>query len=106
MYKLSNSRDHDRQMVMPRTWNIAEARSHFSEIVRRASEEPQLIVSRTQPVAAIVSTADLAELNEHRRQRQSTTLAARLAEIRVICEQEDYQLPVVRRRDRRNPLTR
>ena len=40
------------------SWNIAQAKQRFSEVVRQAAEEPQLIYNRDHLVAAVIDAED------------------------------------------------
>jgi prevent-host-death family protein len=42
-------------------WNIAQAKQHFSDVVKQAATEPQIIYNRNTPVAAMIAAEDLAE---------------------------------------------
>ena len=37
------------------TWSVAEAMSHFSEVIERASDRPQTITKNGKPVSIVVS---------------------------------------------------
>ena len=70
-------------------WNIAQAKQHFSEVVKQATTEPQLIYNRNQPVAALISADDYAAFEEWRRTpTKPRTLAEEFAEFRQILEEE------------------
>ena len=42
-------------------WNIAQAKQHFSDVVKQAAIEPQIIYNRNTPVAAMITAEELAE---------------------------------------------
>ena len=42
-------------------WNIAQAKQHFSDVVKQAANEPQIIYNRNTPVAALITAEELAE---------------------------------------------
>lgn len=42
-------------------WNIAQAKQHFSEVVKQAAEELQLIYNRRQAVTAVVGAEEFAK---------------------------------------------
>ena len=42
-------------------WNIAQAKQNFSEVVKLAATEPQIIYNRNTPVAALIAAEELAE---------------------------------------------
>ncbi|HKH46858.1 MAG TPA: type II toxin-antitoxin system prevent-host-death family antitoxin [Thermoanaerobaculia bacterium] len=85
-------------------WKIAEAKQKFSELVNAAESEPQWIYNRDKLVAALVPAEDLREFLEWRRQKQGETLGDAFAELRRICEEEDYALVVSPRHERPNPF--
>ena len=74
-------------------WTIARARQHLPALLGAAAHEPQRVYKRDQHVATVVSADVVAE--------KAPSLADALAELRRLCEQEEYELPAVRRRDRR-----
>lgn len=39
----------------PTSWSIADAKARFSEVVQRASSEPQMITRNGKPAAVLVS---------------------------------------------------
>lgn len=53
-------------------WNIAQAKQHFSDVVKQAAIEPQIIYNRNTPVAAMI-TAE--ELEEYRTLKAASTPA-------------------------------
>ncbi len=82
-------------------WSVANAKQRLSEVIRKASDTPQWIFSRDRPVAVVVSPKVFEELSEsNARQRRAITDA--FAELRTICEEEDYILEAPLRRDRSN----
>ncbi len=81
------------------SWHIGAAKQQFSEVVRRAQTEPQMIYNRDQLVAAIVNP-DLLETVEKRQRQSARTLADLFAEFRAVCVGEDYELQVGERRNR------
>ena len=85
-------------------WNIAQAKQHFSEMVKQAAAEPQLIYNRNQPVAAVIGAADYAAFEEWRKIRsKSRTLAEEFAEFRQLLQEEGYEeLPQPARTTRTN----
>ena len=84
------------------SWGIGEAKRWFSEVVRRSGTEPQKIYNRDRLVAAVVSP-DLLDSVQNLRKKQSTcSLAEDFSEIREICTEENYNLEIGKRQDRRN----
>ncbi len=85
-------------------WTTTEAKQHFSDVVRRASREPQIIVSRGRPVATVIGADELDALLAWRAGRTARPLGETLAEAGHICEEEGYSLKLPERADRPNPL--
>lgn len=85
-------------------WKIAEAKQRLSEVIRAAREEPQLIFNRERLVAAVIEPGDLPELMAKRREGGRRSVAARFAELREICAEEDFSFEVPARADRPNPF--
>jgi hypothetical protein len=88
---------------MTERWNVADAKRRFSEVMRLAVSEPQLIYNRERLVAAVV---DPEMLEEFRRWRvlRGRSVAERFAEYRVLAAEEEYELEIPERRDRDNPF--
>lgn len=85
-------------------WKVAEAKQKFSELVKAAGNEPQWIYNREKLVAAMVPAASLKEFLDWRERRNERTLGEAFAELRRICEEEDYALQIPPRHDRPNPF--
>lgn len=85
-------------------WGIAEAKQRFSEVVRAAEEEVQMIYNRDRRVAAVVGgTALDAFLDWHERHR-GRTLADAFSELRGLAAEEGFAFEAPPRRDRANPF--
>ena len=67
------------------SWKIGEAKQRFSEVVRRASHEPQVIQNRDKVVAVVISPEQAAALGRRRTMRQA------LAELRAIAVKTEYE---------------
>ena len=85
-------------------WKIAEAKQNFSELVRAAEDEPQWIYNRDKLVAAMVPAGTLQEFLSWRRRKEEQTLGGAFAELRRICQEEDYSLEIPPRQERPNPF--
>lgn len=85
-------------------WKIAEAKQKFSELVKAAEDEPQWIYNRDKLVAAVVPAATLKEFMGWHHQKQERTLGEAFAELRRICEEEDFTLGTPPRQERLNPF--
>ena len=87
------------------TWNIANAKQQFSEVVRLTAEEPQTIYNRDRAVAVLVSADEFEEFRQWRAQRKGPTLLEQFAEIRAILAADGQDgIEVPPRSDRPNPL--
>jgi prevent-host-death family protein len=53
------------------TWNIANAKQQFSEVVRLCAEEPQPVFNRSRPVAVVISAEDFKAFEAWRQARQT-----------------------------------
>lgn len=85
-------------------WNIAEAKQKFSELVRAAEDEPQWIYNRDKLVAAMVPAEDLQAFLTWRTEKELPSLGSAFAELRRICEEEEYTLDIPPRQRRPNPF--
>lgn len=78
------------------TWNIAQAKQQFSEVVRLSVQEPQAIYNREKPVAVLVNAAEYASFQQWRSAQHEPSLSAQFAELRAALQQagvEALQLP-------------
>ena len=71
-------------------WKIGEAKQRFSEVVRRAATEPQLICNRDRVVAAVVDAESAQWMIRQNRSRQS--IAAAFEGLRALTKRERYRL--------------
>jgi prevent-host-death family protein len=85
-------------------WKVAEAKQRFSEVVRAAEEQPQMIYNRGKLVAAVVPADDLKKYLAWREKKEEPTIADAFAELRRICAEEDYRFEPPAREDRPNPF--
>ena len=83
-------------------WRVAEAKRRFSEVLRAASDEPQLILNRDRVVAAVVDASLLDAFMAWRANGQRATLADGSAALRTVCAEEGYTLELPPRKDRPN----
>ena len=84
------------------SWNIAQAKQCFSEVVRQAAVEPQLIYNRDRLVAAVIDADTFNAFQQWRERAQQRTLADEFTELRQILREENYELVVPPRIDRAN----
>ena len=54
-------------MVATKTWQLQEAKSHFSRLIKEAAFVPQPITLRGEPVAMVVSIAEYRQLTKPKR---------------------------------------
>jgi hypothetical protein len=85
-------------------WKVGEAKQKFSEVVRQAAEEPQLIFSRDRLVAAVVEPETFHAFEAWREGQRRVSLADAFGELRQIAEEEGYELELPSRVDRENPF--
>ena len=69
------------------TWNIAQAKQQFSEVVRLAAQEPQAIYNRDKPVAVLINADEFEAFRQWRAGQHEPTLAAQFAESRLALQQ-------------------
>ena len=82
-------------------WKVGEAKQRFSEVLRRAEREPQVIQNRDRVVAVVMSAAEARE----RRLKVAPSMREALADLRRICAETDYALEVPPRVNREVELT-
>jgi len=85
-------------------WNIADAKQKFSELIRAAEDEPQWIYNRDKLVAAVIPAATLQEFLAWRSEAERPSLGEAFAELRRICEEEEYTFELPPRQERPNPF--
>lgn len=83
-------------------WNIAQAKQRFSEVVKQAATEPQLIYNRDRLVAAVIDVEEFNAFKIWRQHRSTKTLGEAFAELRALAAGDENPLPVPERRDRPN----
>lgn len=84
------------------SWNIAQAKQQFSEVVRLTAEEPQLIYNRSRCVAAVVDAETFKAFEAWRKQTSQKTLGQWFAELREIAAGDPDPIPTVPRTSRPN----
>jgi prevent-host-death family protein len=87
------------------SWNIADAKQRFSELVKQAVAEPQLIYNRKRLVAAVIDADEYQAFKAWSEQRAARSLADEMAELRELMQEEDYELPLPPRSTRPNTFT-
>lgn len=86
------------------SWNIAQAKQRFSDLLRQSAAAPQLIYNRKRLVAAVIDAEAYRAFTEWSERASGLTLAAEFAELRQILSDEDVTRPPVRRSTRPNAL--
>jgi prevent-host-death family protein len=84
------------------TWNIAQAKQRFSEVVRLSAQEPQAIYNRGERVAVLIDAKEFEAFDAWRKQAEPVTLGAEFAELRRIASETAYELEIPTRQDRAN----
>lgn len=75
------------------TWNIAQAKQQFSEVVRLSAQEPQAIYNREKPVAMLINAAEFEAFHQWRTVQQEPSLTAQFAALRVALQLDNVQEP-------------
>jgi len=83
-------------------WKIGQAKQRFSEMVRRAATEPQLICNRDRVVAAVVDADSAAKLRGILERAGQRSVAHAFEDFRTLARRERYALTTRRRKNRRN----
>ncbi|HAO33996.1 MAG TPA: prevent-host-death protein [Candidatus Competibacter sp.] len=83
-------------------WNIAQAKQCFSEVVKQAAAEPQLIYNRDHLVAAVIDAEAFASFQSWSRRQREKTLGDAFAELRALAGGDEDPLPPAERRNRPN----
>lgn len=86
------------------TWKIEDAQQRFGELIQAVEQEPQLIYQQNQLVAVVVEAQTYQQFLQWQQQQAQRSLSQAFAELRQICEEEDYTLDIPGRRDRSNPF--
>lgn len=86
------------------TWNIAQAKQRFSDLVRQTAAGPQLIYNRKRLVAAVIDAEAYQAFKEWSECTGGRTLAAEFAELRQILSEEDATAAPAPRSTRPNAL--
>lgn len=88
------------------TWNIANAKQQFSEVVRLTAQEPQAIYNRDKPVAVMVSPEEFERFKQWRAQQERPKMAELFDGIRAILAAEGEDgIELAPRTTRHNPIT-
>jgi prevent-host-death family protein len=91
------------------SWNIAQAKQQFSEVVVRSAKEPQSIYNHEKTVAVVISAEEYAQFQQWRIATQEPTLEQQFDELRQALAEVGFdELPSVPRKslERLNSTTR
>jgi hypothetical protein len=83
-------------------WKIGQAKQRFSEAVRRAAMEPQLICNRERVVAAVIDAGAAERLQAMRARESQRSIADAFEEFRELVKRERYVVKIPSRRSRRD----
>ena len=87
------------------TWNIANAKQQFSEVVRLTAQEPQAIYNRDKPVAVMISAEEFEQFKQWKARAQRRTLAQQFDEVRaLLAERGEDGIEIPPRTNRPNPM--
>lgn len=84
-------------------WSIANARQRLSELIKSSEQTPQSIFKRGKLIAAVVDARTFEEFKQWRKKQKR--LGDAFEELRVIEEEEGYELVLPSRTDRENLFT-
>src|SRR5258706_14771766 len=84
-------------------WKLAEAKQQFSEVVRLAANEPQVIRNRDRPVAVLVAAEGFSEYLDWKKAR-SGGIGRAFDDLAQICREDGVAYEPPPRVDRPNPL--
>ena len=84
-------------------WSIANARQRLSELIKSSEHTPQSIFKRGKLIAAVVDARTFEEFKQWRKKQKR--LGDAFEELRVIEEEEGYELVLPSRTDRDNLFT-
>ncbi|MEK6814064.1 MAG: type II toxin-antitoxin system prevent-host-death family antitoxin [Nitrospirota bacterium] len=85
-------------------WKVSDAKQKFSDLVRRASREPQLVYNRERLVAAVVSGHEFEVFHSWKETQTRRSIGEAFEELRRIENEEKYILEIPPREDRPNPF--
>ncbi|HLP90423.1 MAG TPA: prevent-host-death protein [Nostocaceae cyanobacterium] len=83
-------------------WTLEEAEKQLTSIIDATSQEPQLIYTQEELVAAIVDPKLFKEFLNWRQKTAKTSLASAFKELQQLCTEENYSLEIPARSDRKH----
>ena len=81
------------------TWNIAVAKSGFSELINGAKEKPQIITRRNRPVAVVLDISEYEKLDL--KKTKAPGIRNLIEELRLIQKEEKIVIEIPERADRK-----
>jgi len=85
-------------------WTLDEAQKQLPSIINATSQEPQLIYTEEELVAAILDPELFREFLTWRQKATKTSLSQVFKELQQLCTEEGYSLEIPLRSDRNNPF--
>ncbi|MBD2298986.1 prevent-host-death protein [Nostoc sp. FACHB-87] len=85
-------------------WTLEEAQTQLSLVINATTQEPQLIYTQEELVAAVVDPELFQEFLNWRRQTAKKSLSQVFQELQQLCVEENYSLEIPARSDRYNPF--
>lgn len=82
-------------------WKIAEAKTKFSDLLRKAEKEPQFIYNRDKMVAVVMSSEEYYEFEKIKETESGRSLTSALNEFSSLCAEESYTFEAPVRKNRR-----
>lgn len=73
------------------SWNIAQAKQQFSEVVRLSAQEPQAIYNREKPVAMLVNATEFEQFKQWRSAQRESSLMAQFDDLRAALREAGLQ---------------
>ena len=76
------------------SWNIAQAKQHFSDVVKQSADEPQLLYNRDRRVAAVINAEQFSSFQTWRQRQNMKPLGEAFAEPRQLMREENHELEI------------
>ena len=86
------------------SWKIEEAQQYFNDLLQAVEQEPQMIYRQNELVAVVVEAEAFQKFLQWQQQQSQRPISQAFAELRQICEEENYVLEIPARGDRPNPF--
>ncbi len=75
-------------------WKISDAKARFTEVINLGKIEPQIIMNRNKPVAALIDYDDYEDFDKFLREKDRPTVSQLLMELSEINQvEEDFDTP-------------